>query len=109
MKHKISILAIVISVAAMGISATTPQADAKIKRSYSARSTFAYAFPCPSTGKRTVSCKGYVIDHIISLDCGGEDDASNMQWQTTEDAHAKDKYERNGPSCKHRTHGVMPK
>lgn len=40
---------------------------------------------------------GYVIDHIISLSRGGQDDPSNMQWQTKADAKAKDKWERGTP------------
>jgi hypothetical protein len=39
---------------------------------------------------------GYVVDHIIPLACGGRDDPSNMQWQTTAQARAKDRYERRG-------------
>lgn len=46
---------------------------------------------------------GYVIDHIIPLACGGADDPSNMQWQTREDAKAKDEWERKG--C----HGPAPR
>jgi hypothetical protein len=37
---------------------------------------------------------GYVIDHVKPLSEGGADDPSNMQWQTKEDAAAKDKWER---------------
>jgi hypothetical protein len=42
--------------------------------------------------------KGYVVDHKTPLACGGADSPSNMQWQTTADAKAKDKVERRG--CK---------
>lgn len=36
---------------------------------------------------------GYIVDHIIPLKRGGPDTPSNMQWQTTEQAKAKDKWE----------------
>lgn len=39
---------------------------------------------------------GHVVDHVKPLACGGADDPSNMQWQTTADAKAKDKVERKG-------------
>lgn len=78
------------------------------ERSNAAKQAFVKAVPCPSTGRHTVSCKGYVIDHVKALDCGGDDAPWNMQWQTIAAAKAKDKWERNGPTCKHRTHGTMP-
>jgi hypothetical protein len=37
---------------------------------------------------------GYVVDHIIPLACEGPDTPENMQWQTLEEAKAKDKIER---------------
>jgi hypothetical protein len=36
---------------------------------------------------------GYVVDHIVALKRGGKDVPSNMQWQTVEEARAKDKWE----------------
>ena len=44
--------------------------------------------------------RGYVVDHVVPLACGGADTPSNMQWQTIEAAKAKDKVERTGPGCK---------
>jgi len=66
------------------------------KRSHSATAAFKRLQPCPSTGLATGACKGYVIDHVESLACGGADDPSNLQWQTVVDAKAKDKWERKG-------------
>ena len=36
---------------------------------------------------------GYVVDHIIALKRGGPDTPANMQWQTIEEAKAKDRWE----------------
>ena len=49
--------------------------------------------PCPSTGLTTGRCPGYVVDHIKALVCGGADNPANMQYQTIEDAKAKDRWE----------------
>jgi hypothetical protein len=38
---------------------------------------------------------GYVVDHIVPLECGGADTPSNMQWQTIAEARAKDRTEGN--------------
>lgn len=66
----------------------------RIKRSHAAKAAFEREHPCPSTGKTSGRCRGYVVDHVRALECGGPDDPSNMQWQTTADAKAKDKTER---------------
>lgn len=63
------------------------------ERSASARYAFRKAHPCPATDKRTGACPGYIVDHIMPLCAGGADDPANMQWQTKEDALAKDKEE----------------
>lgn len=43
--------------------------------------------------------KGYVIDHICSLECGGLDSVVNMQYQTYEESKLKDKWERTESGC----------
>ena len=65
----------------------------RIARSATAKHAFQKSHPCPSTGKTTGACKGYVIDHVVPLKRGGADSPSNMQWQTTAAAKAKDKVE----------------
>jgi 5-methylcytosine-specific restriction endonuclease McrA len=66
------------------------------KRSKAATDAFKRENPCPSTGRPSGACHGYVIDHIKPLACGGADAPSNMQWQTVAAAKAKDKWERKG-------------
>jgi hypothetical protein len=66
----------------------------RIKRSAAAKDAFKRQQPCPSTGRSSGSCPGYVIDHVKPLECGGADEPSNMQWQTIADGKAKDKTER---------------
>ncbi|HEU5296702.1 MAG TPA: HNH endonuclease signature motif containing protein [Burkholderiaceae bacterium] len=67
--------------------------DGKIHRSAAAKDDFKKSHPCPSTGKSSGACPGYVIDHVKPLKRGGADDPSNMQWQTVEAAKEKDKVE----------------
>jgi hypothetical protein len=69
----------------------------KIQRSPAAKYAFEKSNPCPSGGKPGSGCRGYVVDHVRPLECGGADDPSNMQWQTNAAAKAKDKTEH---SCK---------
>src|SRR5215831_17373898 len=64
-----------------------------IKRSSHAKHDFMKSHPCPSTGKTSGPCPGYVIDHVQALKHGGSDTPSNMQWQTVEAAKAKDRIE----------------
>jgi len=65
----------------------------RIARSSTARQDFRNSHPCPSTGKTTGACHGYVIDHVVPLKRGGAEQPSNMQWQTVQAAKAKDKIE----------------
>lgn len=52
----------------------SPQAQARTKRSQTAIVEFKKVQPCPATGATKGPCKGYVIDHIKALACGGADD-----------------------------------
>jgi hypothetical protein len=79
---------------AMALALVSHPADAYTKRSQSAKVEFKHQHPCPATGASTGPCKGYVIDHIKPLACGGADAPSNMQWQTTSESKEKDKWER---------------
>ena len=65
----------------------------KIARIPKAKSDFQKQNPCPSTGKSSGSCPGYVTDHVTPLKRGGADAPNNMQWQTTAAAKQKDKSE----------------
>lgn len=69
-------------------------ATAKTERSHKVRHAFVKEQACPSTGRHRLPCPGYIIDHVRPLCAGGEDATFNLQWQTVEDAKAKDKEER---------------
>ena len=66
---------------------------AKEHRSASVKREFQLTHPCPSTGRTSGACPGYVKDHIVPLACGGADAVSNMRWQTIHAAKVKDKWE----------------
>ena len=68
-------------------------AEGKIARSSKAKHSFEHSHPCPSTGKTSGACPGFIVDHVVPLKRGGLDKPENMQWQTVEDAKAKDKVE----------------
>ena len=72
--------------------ATTAPRDARGRfvRSDSARRAFMKSTGFPK-GRL-----GWVIDHVVPLACGGADDLSNMQWQSAQEARAKDRVERKG-------------
>lgn len=62
-------------------------------RSPSVRREFQRRHPCPSTGRRTGPCNGFVVDHVVPLCKGGLDAISNMEWQRKAEAKAKDRWE----------------
>jgi hypothetical protein len=83
--------------AALAVCVVLPAAaSAQEHRSAVVKHEFQLTHPCPTTGLTSGRCPGYVKDHIVPLACGGPDAPSNMQWQTTRDARAKDKLEAKG-------------
>ena len=78
---------------ARGHSSGASHAHGKIARSARARGEFKKSHPCPSTGRSSGGCAGYVIDHVNPLKRGGADAPGNMQWQTKAAAKEKDKWE----------------
>lgn len=79
-------------VLALTLSAALPAA-AEIKRDPAVPRAFQIANPCPSTGLSKGACPGWIRDHIVALCRGGPDTVENLQWQTVEDAKAKDRWE----------------
>ena len=65
----------------------------RIRRSAAAKHSFERQHPCPSTGRTSGRCPGYVVDHVRPLECGGADAPPNMQWQTVAAGKGKDKTE----------------
>jgi len=68
-------------------------AHGRIERSQAARAAFKREHPCPATHLPTGPCPGYIVDHVIALKRGGADTSANMQWQTVDEAKAKDRVE----------------
>ena len=70
------------------------QTFAAQKRSKAVLRAFVNQQACPATGLHRLPCPGYIIDHITPLACDGADAPFNLQWQTRDEAKAKDKWER---------------
>ena len=69
-------------------------ASASEHRSRAVAREFQQQHPCPSTGLTAGPYPGYWRGHIVPLSCGRPDTVSNLQWQTTAEARAKDAWER---------------
>ena len=81
--------------AALALCVVLPvPATAREHRSASVKREFQLTHACPATRLTRGACPGYVKDHVVPLACGGPDAVSNLQWQTTAAAKAKDKWER---------------
>ena len=73
--------------------------DGKTARSDAVIAAFKKQWACPATGKHSGACKGWAIDHVVPLDCGGIDAVSNMQWlpdqiKSAQGPFSKDHFER---------------
>src|SRR5206468_1736771 len=62
----------------------TRDSHGRIKRSETAKRDFEHRHPCPSTGKTSGTCLGYVIDHVVPLKRAGAD-GQRAQIQRTSD------------------------
>lgn len=67
------ILILAIAITSLGLTA-----EAGTKRSQSAKVEFKHQHPCPATGAAKGPCKGYAVDHVKPLACGGADAPGNM-------------------------------
>ena len=82
--------------AALAAIAVALPCSAAEPRSFRAEVLFRLQNPCPATGETQSECKGYVIDRVIPVACGGAEEPSNMQWQTLAEAREKDRWEKIG-------------
>lgn len=58
-------------------------AKGQIIRRADVLAAFKRIHPCPSTGSSTGACRGWQMNHVIPLACGGTDAVSNLSWQPT--------------------------
>ena len=86
--------------------ATSVNAIAADARPSNAEIYFRLQNPCPATGQTAGACKGYVVDRVIPLLCGGTDDMSNLQWVTVAQAKEKARWEKIG--CRKGRKLVLP-
>ena len=70
-----------------------------------ARRAFQKTHPCPSTGRTSGPCPGFVVDHVRPLCAGGSDTPANMQWQSLEESKRKDRLELQ--ECRHRNQRTL--
>lgn len=87
MKRGLICLAVISALACIQVYAVTTN------RGWRAPTEFRKLNPCPSTGKTTGACPGWVLDHLVSLRCGGPDTPENLWWQRVDEAKAKDQQE----------------
>lgn len=92
-------------------SINSPLPRARVGRDGVYRHPKDYCFTCPRDSRMRIArsqgalkifkalnpkpagCKPCIIDHIVPLYKGGADEPENLQWQTVEQAKAKDRVE----------------
>ena len=82
-----------LGLASGGPGFTQPEIDYGLPARVAGLDDFQRSHPCPCAGRTTGVCPRYLIDHVNPLKLGGADSSSNMQWQTTAAAKAKDRTE----------------
>lgn len=65
----------------------------KIARSRDTLKAFVKDHVCPATGLHSTHCPGFILDHRRPLCACGKDEPANLQWQTLQDSHRKDRLE----------------
>jgi len=87
---------LLLSICLLITPALSEAACPKIKRSQAVLHTFQRTHPCPSTGKISGKCPGYILDHGIPLCLIGKtgDVVENINWQSVVEAKLKDRLER---------------
>lgn len=74
-------------------------ADGSIRRRADVLAAFRKVHPCPVTLAFTGACKGWSLNHVLPLACGGCDAVWNLQWlpndiKSSANPHAVDRFER---------------
>jgi hypothetical protein len=92
--------------AAMSLVALCAATASAATRPSNAEIMFRLDNPCPATGATRGACKGYVIDRVIPLVCGGAEAPENMRWATLAEAKAKARWDRIG--CRRGRKLVLP-
>jgi hypothetical protein len=92
-----------LALASVGAALLATPCLAAQHRSRAVTEEFQRLHPCPSTGKKTGACPGWVKDHRIALCKGGADAVWNLQWQAVPEAKAKDKWSANDAAPTGRT------
>jgi hypothetical protein len=68
-----------------------PPKPASVSNGSPEKADFRRLNPCPSNGKTSGSCPGYVVAYVKSPKQGGMHSVTNMQWLTTMEAKGKTK------------------